>query len=288
MALAQATIELGIASSEPHPFLKWVGGKSQLLTQIDAFLPKKVSNYIEPFVGGGAVFFHLRHRFPEMQTVLRDINPELINCYKCVRDRLDELTALLDEHLENFNLRRSEYYYEVRDQHDLTDPIARSARMIFLNKTCFNGLWRVNASGRFNVPVGSYKTVNLYQPENMAAVSEALKGADIEEQDFAHTLAQVGKGDFVYIDPPYHPLTATASFTSYTKDSFGAEQQQQLADCFAEASKRGAHLMLSNSDTEFTRKLYKSFNVQTVQAKRFINSQASGRGAINEILVLSW
>lgn len=288
MSVQQVAMELEITPREASPFLKWAGGKSQLLEQFDAFLPKKIDRFIEPFVGGGSVFFHLKHRFPTMRAVLRDINPELINCYICVRDRLDELIPLLDSHLAQFNQRRDEYYYEVRGQHDLTDVMERAARMIFLNKTCFNGLWRVNASGKFNVPIGSYKTVTLYKPDNLLAVSRALRGADIAVQDFAHTLAGAGKGDFVYVDPPYHPLSSTASFTSYTKDSFGAEEQQKLADCFAKASKHGARLMLSNSDTEFTRKLYSGFNIQTVQANRAINSKAAGRGAISELLVLSW
>ena len=169
---------------EAQPFLKWAGGKASQLRQLEEFFPHEIDRYIEPFIGGGAVFFHLKHRFPDLRPLLRDSNKELINCYRVVRDRPDDLMRLLDEHTKAFRADGSDYFYGIRKQHDLTDDLARAARTIFLNKTCFNGLWRVNAKGEFNTPVGSNKNANLYVRENMLAASAALQDAQLEAQDF--------------------------------------------------------------------------------------------------------
>jgi DNA adenine methylase len=275
--------------AEAQPFLKWAGGKTQLLAQFEPLFPEKIASYCEPFVGGGAVFFHLKSRFPEMRARLHDNNPELINCYQVLRDRVEELMRGLDEHRERFRAAGKPYYYEVRNQHQLTDPIERAARMIFLNKTCYNGLWRVNSRGRFNVPVGSYRpeTVTLYDPANLVAVSHALAGVSLAVSDFRQTLRAAVPGDFAYIDPPYVPLSATASFTSYTKEVFGEPEQRELADCFREAARRGVRLMLSNSDTRLVRRLYDGFTIHTVQARRAVNCQATKRGQVPEVVVLS-
>lgn len=275
---------------EAQPFLKWAGGKAQLLGQFEAFFPRSIRSYCEPFVGGGAVFFHLKARFPRMRAVLCDNNPELINCYQVVRDQLEELMAGLDEHREQFRARGREYYYAVRDQHKLTKNVARAARMIFLNKTCYNGLWRVNARGRFNVPIGSYRPerVSLYDSSNLAAASAALQDVELAVRDFRRTLDQAQGGDFIYVDPPYYPLSRTANFTSYTQEEFGHAEQKELAELFAAAARRGARLMLSNSDTPITRQLYAEFHLRTVQARRAVNCDAAKRGRISELVALSY
>ena len=273
----------------PQPFLKWVGGKAQLLAKFDEFFPTEITRYFEPFVGGGAVFFRLKHRFPKMKAFLRDINPELINTYLAVRDFPHELMRRLDEHAAEFKTKGDDYFYFVRAQHHLTGDdkkiVERAARMIFLNKTCFNGLWRVNARDEFNVPVGSNKNPGLYNEENILAASRALEGVHLAVQDFRETLNQTWLGDFAYIDPPYYPVSATASFTSYAKEDFGEGEQRELHAVFAEAARRGACLMLSNSDTQFIRKLYRDFQIHTVQARRAINCDGSKRGHVNEVVV---
>ena len=274
---------------EPQPFLKWVGGKAQLLAQFDEFLPDRVERYFEPFIGGGAVFFRLKHRFPQMRAFLRDNNDELINTYIAVRDHPKDLMRRLDEHLAEFQADRERYYYLVRSRHHLprADVVERAARMIFLNKTCFNGLWRVNAAGEFNVPIGSHKNPSLYDRQNILAASWTLEGVHLATQDFRDTLNEPRRGDFVYVDPPYHPISLTASFTSYTKEDFGAGEQQELAALFADAGRRGVRLMLSNSDAEFIRKLYRGFKIYTVKARRAINCDGSKRGKINEVVVIA-
>lgn len=278
-----------VGSVEAQPFLKWVGGKAQLLAQFDEFFPVQIERYFEPFIGGGAVFFHLKHRFPDMRAFLRDNNDELINTYVAVRDHQKELMRRLDEHLAEFRTDRDRYYYLVRSWHHLerSKVVERAARMIFLNKTCFNGLWRVNGRGEFNVPIGSHKNPALYDRANILAASYALADVHLATQDFRDTMNESRRGDFVYIDPPYFPLSPTASFTSYTKEDFGEAEQQELAALFAAASERGVRLMLSNSDTEFIRKLYRGFKIYTVKARRAINCDGSKRGEINEVVVLA-
>jgi len=290
--VAQATfpdITFSSTLPEAQPFLKWAGGKSQLLRQFDQFFPPSIPAYCEPFVGGGAVFFHLRARFPQMSAEIRDNNPDLINCYVAVRDRVRQLMTSLDEHLRQFRETGEQYYYLVRGRHHLTDSVERAARMIFLNKTCYNGLWRVNARGEFNVPIGSYRPekVSLYDQANLLAASRALQGVDLAVADFRETLGGVTRGIFVYVDPPYFPISATANFTSYTKEEFGKAAQEELAALFADASRRGVQLMLSNSDTPFIRDLYKVFNLFTVKARRAVNCDGTKRGQISEVIVLS-
>jgi DNA adenine methylase len=246
-----------------------------------------VTRYFDPFVGGGAVFFHLKHRFPKMKAFLRDINGELINTYKAVRDKPQELMRRLDEHAAEFRTKGDDYFYLVRSKHDLPkkEIVERAARMIFLNKTCFNGLWRVNARGEFNVPVGSNKNPGLYDEENFLAASDALQDVHLEVQKFSRTFDETRRGDFIYVDPPYHPISSTANFTSYSKEEFGEGEQRELHAVFADAARRGVRVMLSNSDTPFIRKLYHDFQIHIVQARRAINCDGSKRGAVNEILV---
>lgn len=277
---------------EAQPFLKWAGGKSQLLEQFEKFFPGSIKSYCEPFLGGGAVFFHLKARFPKVQAVLRDNNAELINCYQVVRDDVQELMRQLDEHLAKFRERGEPYYYKVRKSYEGGTPVERAARMIFLNKTCYNGLYRVNGKGQFNVPIGSYRPerVSLYDPANLPAASRALQGADLKAQDFRKTLKAVGVDDFVYVDPPYYPLSRTANFTSYTQEDFGHAEQRELAHLVAEAAQRGAQVMLSNSDTPTTRELYSEVKLKlhTVQARRAVNCDGSKLGRISELVALTY
>jgi DNA adenine methylase len=279
-----------LSHTEAQPFLKWAGGKAQLLEQFDPHFPAEIATYREPFLGGGAVFFHLKARFPHMRASLRDINAELINCYLAVRDFAQPLMQRLDEHLAQYRTEGELYYYLVRSRHHLTDPVDRAARMIFLNKTCFNGLWRVNGRGEFNVPVGSYRPdkVTLYDRENLLAASQALRGVDLAVEDFRDALLSATAEEFVYVDPPYFPLSATANFTSYAKEDFGEAEQHELAALFTDAAGRGVRLMLSNSDTPLIRRLYKGFNLQTVKARRAVNSDGAKRGLISEVLALSY
>jgi DNA adenine methylase len=266
------------------PFLKWAGGKTQLLSTFDEYFPDRFERYFEPFLGGGAVFFRMNAREDGVTAHLSDLNDELINCYSVVRDNVEQLIKALKKHRNE-----SDYYYGVRamDTSRMT-PVARAARLIYLNKTCFNGLYRVNRKGEFNVPFGSYKNPRTCDEDNLRAASDALRNARVEHKPFENALKTAKKGDFVYLDPPYQPLSATSSFTSYTSKCFGELDQKRLAEVFAELDRRGCKVMLSNSDNEFVRELYKQFRLETVYANRAINCRADRRGRISELLVLNY
>ena len=273
--------------AEPQPFLKWAGGKASLLRQLEEFFPHEIDRYIEPFLGGGAAFFHLKHRFPDMRPFLRDSNKELINCYRVVRDRPEELMEFLDEHAQRFRTNGDNYYYAVRKQYDLTDDLARAARTIFLNKTCYNGLYRVNKKGEFNVPIGSYINPEIVQRDNIMLCSTALQKAKIEYHEFDTINPQAD--DFVYFDPPYHP-TGNGSFTKYTKMDFSEKDQARLRDFAIKLHRQGVKVMLSNSDMPFIRDLYSSaiWNIVVVQAPRMVNCKPDGRGAVNELIITNY
>lgn len=273
----------------PRPFIKWAGGKTQLIPQYAEYFPDYYSNYYEPFVGGGAIFFHLK----PARALLTDINFELVNVYRCVRDQLEDLIDCLQDHQE----RHSEaHYYEVRSQLAPNDDwfyegnnLDRAARLIYLNKTCFNGLYRENSKGHFNVPLGSYKNPSIYDSEVLRADSIALQFAEIEPGSFEQVLDYArSPEDFVYFDPPYYPLSPTSNFTAYNRYSFNEEKQIRLRDVVAELRDRGVKVMLSNSDCEFVRDLYKEFNIHTIYATRNINSNAEKRGKITEVLVTTY
>jgi DNA adenine methylase len=270
-------------STLPRPFLKWAGGKSKLIKQYLTHLPSEntYKNYYEPFLGGGAIFFHLQ----PSNAILTDINAELITTYRCVRDRLQELIHLLKEHESKHS---RDYYYSVRANPVQTD-LEKAARLIYLNKTCFNGLYRVNSQGKFNVPLGKYKNPNICPEDLLIAASKALCQAEIKQANFTEILNYAtNSDDFVYFDPPYYPISETSYFTSYTNYSFKESQQIQLRDICLTLSERGVKVMLSNSDCEFIRNLYSGFNIHTISAARAINSHAKKRGKINEILVTSY
>jgi DNA adenine methylase len=267
--------------TSPRPFLKWAGGKSRLIQQYIPYFPKSYKNYYEPFLGGGAVFFYLQ----PSAAILTDINAELINTYCCVRDHIEELICHLKEHKIRHN---KDYYYSVRNNSVGTD-IEQAARIIYLNKTCFNGLYRVNSQGKFNVPLGRYENPNICPEVLLRTASEALSTSKIKQADFVDVLNYAtSSDDFVYFDPPYYPVSKTSYFTAYSSDRFAEDQQVQLKDVFEKLAQRGVKVMLSNSDCEFIRNLYSSFNIHTISASRAINSNANKRGKITEVLVTSY
>lgn len=271
--------------AEARPFLKWAGGKGQLLTQFQPFFPRQFERYLEPFLGSGAVFFHLKPN----KALLADSNEELFRCFVGIRDFPELVIEVLRSHKAKHT---KEHYYEVRalNPTDLTAP-ERAARFIYLNKTCFNGLYRVNSKGRYNVPMGSYKNPTILDDRNLRAVSDALKKAQLFNMPFEEFCRKNAKaGDFIYFDPPYQPLSRTASFTGYTKDSFSLDDQRRLRDLYKELDLRGCRLMLSNSYCDEILDLYKDYasTSHTVYAKRAINCVSAKRGAIKELLVLNY
>ncbi|MGQ2226280.1 DNA adenine methylase [Fructobacillus fructosus] len=274
-----------------RPFVKWAGGKRQLLPEIKEHMPKHFNSYFEPFVGGGAVF--LSQQLPNI--VINDFNEELTNTYKIVRDSVDELIEFLSIHEKNNS---SEYYYEVRSwdrngQINKKTPVEKAARFIYLNKTGFNGLFRVNRQGQINVPFGRYKNPAIVNEEVLRAVSNYLKHNNVKilTGDYEEALKTVRKNDFVYLDPPYASLNDDkTSFVGYTFNGFGDKQQEHLRDVFKELDSRGAFVMLSNSSVPLIHELYKDFSETSiiVKANRSINSNGSGRNKVDEVLIMNY
>lgn len=269
------------------PVVKWVGGKRQLLNDIEPLLPKRIALYCEPFVGGGAVLFA---RQPA-RAVVNDLNCDLINLYQVIRDQLDALIADLGRHVNT-----SDYFYRIRDldrdpvRYQELSAVEKASRFLYLNKTCYNGLFRVNSSGAFNAPFGSYKNPNIVNEPVLRAVSRYLNSARItfSSRDFQPVLEELPKGAFVYLDPPYDPLSETASFTSYSKGGFGRAEQIRLKECCDHLNERGIRFLLSNSATPFIRELYGGYHVSLVDARRAINSAGDRRGAVQEVLVRNY
>ncbi|MEH2425685.1 MAG: DNA adenine methylase [Nostoc sp.] len=269
--------------TSPRPFLKWAGGKSRLIQQYIPYFPKSYKNYYEPFLGGGAVFFYLQ----PSAAILTDINDELINTYCCVRDNVEELISILKEHK---NRHDKDYYYSVRNNSGGTD-IEKAARIIYLNKTCFNGLYRVNSQGKFNVPLGRYENPNICHENLLQVASMALSHAEIQQADFTEVLNHAASSDdFVFFDPPYDPINNTSYFTAYSPNSFSKKDQELLRDTCAELASRGVKVMVCNSDSEFIRKIYTDINFETyrIKAARSINSNIKNRGMISELLITSF
>jgi DNA adenine methylase len=268
----------------PHPFVKWAGGKRQLIPQMAKYFPKEYNKYIEPFIGGGAIFFHL---LPEI-SIISDNNPDLINCYKVIKEDVENLIRSLRKHRYEKN-----YYYEIRafdrdpEKFAALSDVEKASRSIFLNKTGYNGLYRVNSKGFFNVPFGRHKNPKICDDVNLRSVSQALRNVEIHLGSFEICLDFAKQDDFVYLDPPYHPLSDTALFTSYTKSSFDKASQKKLFEVFKELDKRGCYVMLSNSYSEFILDLYKDYQIIILKAKRNINSNSLKRGLINEVLILN-
>ncbi len=269
---------------ETYPIVKWVGGKRQLMFELLKNMPKTYNRYFEPFIGGGALFFELQPQ----NGYISDMNEELINLYSVVRDDVYNLIDDLNKHeiskdyfLKIRNIDRSEKYNKLSD-------IQKASRFIYLNRTCFNGMYRVNSQGQFNVPFGNYKNPRIVDAENLINCSKLLKNTEICCADFSEILNKVQKGDFVYFDPPYVPLNETSSFTSYTKDGFDLDMQFKLRDVCDELDSMGVMFMLSNSDTKLVNELYSNYEIKKVFASRAINANGNGRGKITEVLVRNY
>ncbi len=297
------------------PFLKWAGGKGQLLEAFQKFYPEelregKIETYCEPFVGGGAVFFDIVQKYPIKSALLCDNNEDLILTYKVIQkdvpNLIEQLDRLQNQYLKLNEEKRTEYYYQMRERFNAQKKsmnysrisnkwIERAAQIIFLNRTCFNGLFRFNSKGEFNVPQGRYKNPKILDTENLLKVSQLLSVAEIQKADFREIKNRVNENTFVYYDPPYRPLNQTSSFTAYSKDAFGDPEQIALATLFSELNQKGVKQMLSNSDPKnhnpedhFFDDLYKDFQIFRVPARRVINSSGDKRQVINEIVVTNY
>jgi DNA adenine methylase len=301
---------------EAKPFLKWAGGKSQLLDKFARCFPKelkigKITHYYEPFLGGGAVFFRIVQKYGIHHAYLSDINPGLIELYKTVRTKplllFQELKTLAEDYLPENDTKRAEFFYARRKEFNILaakrsksgrDRLRVSALMIFLNRTCYNGLFRMNSRGEFNAPHGDYVNPGIANAENILAASGVLRSACLRCVDFKHAMEgaeEFGARAFVYFDPPYRPLSKTANFTAYSGALFGDKQQEALCKVFKELHSAGVKVMLSNSDPknqrpddDFFDKLYAGFNIRRVPARRMINSKAERRGHLNELVITNY
>ncbi len=268
----------------PRPIVKWAGGKGQLLQDLEDNLPTSFETYYEPFFGGGALFFFLSSKGLVKRAILSDLNQDLMNLYMVVRNKVDEL---IEELASGRYKNERDAYYRIRAD-EPTDPIKRAARFIYLNRTCYNGLYRVNAAGKFNVPFGRYRNPKILDVDNLRAASQALKKAKLLASDFEDAVRSAKAGDFVYFDPPYDPVSDTAVFTSYTERGFGAEEQERLARVFRELDGRGCFVLESNSSTKLIKDLYSGYHIVQVFARRPISSDASTRGPIQELLIRNY
>lgn len=264
------------------PFLKWAGGKSKLIDQYKEYIPKEYDTYHEPFLGGGSLFFYLNPN----KAILSDINEDLINVYKVLKDYSEELIKKLKEHKEKHD---KDYYYKIRSK-KYEDSIERAARFIYLNKTCFNGLYRENKKGEFNVPIGNYKDPDICSEEVLKNCSKILNKNNIifKCQKFDNCRKNIEEKDFVYFDPPYVPLNKTSNFTSYTKYKFGIRNQELLYELCKYLKNKKVKIMISNSNTEFIKEMYKEFNIYEIKVNRSINSKVIGRSKITELLITSY
>lgn len=291
------------------PFVKWAGGKNSLIQQITKYYPFELKNgfierYIEPFVGGGAVLIDILQKYEIKEAYAFDINIDLINCYNVIKNNVEKLINELDKKEKNFialnDEERQNYFYDIRAEYNsykLNDKldVKRASEFIFLNRTCFNGLYRVNKDGKFNVPCGKYKNPTICDSNNLRNLSELIKNVIFEYGDYRKSEKYVNNNTFVYFDPPYRPLSATSGFTSYTKEDFNDDNQKELANYFYKLDLKNAKLMLSNSnpknvnkDDNFFENIYKGFVINEVSAKRMINSNAKGRGEISELLITNY
>ncbi len=267
-------------SALAKPFLKWAGGKRQILPELHKSFPVEFEQFHEPFVGGGAVFFNLLPR----TAVLSDANKELIGTYNVVKNKVEALIGKLEKHIYD-----KEYFYRIRAQ-DPTElsPVARAARMIYLNRAGFNGLYRVNSKGQFNVPFGRYKNPRICNAANLRACSAALAPIDVKCASFETVLRRAKPGDFVYFDPPYIPVSGTANFTAYQKNGFGMANQEKLAEVFDKLTDQGIQAMLSNADVPWIHERYRRHAIRVIKARRNVNSNAERRGHVGEVVVTNY
>ena len=272
----------GTRTITPKPFLKWVGGKRQLISEILQRSPNSFNNYFEPFLGGGAVFFSISHS----RAIIGDINEELINSYKTIKSDVRELIKLLKRYKI---LHNKDFFYKIRNVNPKNiSRVERVARLIYLNKTCFNGLYRVNSKGEFNVPFGSYKNPLICDEENLIAVHHKLKKTKIIHANYSTITKTTSKNDFVYFDPPYEPVSSSSNFVNYSKNGFTQENQRELSELYSELTKRGVYCMLSNSSAPLIWDLYREYNINKVKAARTVNSKANGRGKIEELIITNY
>jgi DNA adenine methylase len=271
-----------IPENKATPFIKWVGGKRGIIEELKKRLPETFNEYYECFVGGGALFFEIINNVKKAH--LSDANLDLVLTYKAIQKDPDGILEALRNHQQQHS---EKYYYKIRSQHNLDNPISIASRLIYLNKTCFNGLYRVNKKGEFNVPMGSYTNPGIVQEENIKACNKVLQKATIEYKDF--TKIEPKSGDFCYFDPPYHPVTET-SFTAYGSNDFNESDQQTLANFCLELHKKGVKVMISNSNTEYIRNLYKNppFKIGIVNAPRLVNCKPNGRNPVEEVLITNY
>ncbi|HWP78722.1 MAG TPA: DNA adenine methylase [Candidatus Nitrosotenuis sp.] len=279
-----------ILSVEPKPFVKWAGGKRQLLPVITKYVPSEFGCYFEPFLGGGAVMFYLLSKNPDLRCKVSDLNSDLILAYVTIRDRVDELISSLQSHAKNYHKNPDSYYYQIRDS-EPTSQIEKVSRLLFLNRTCFNGLYRVNSKGKFNVPLGRYSNPNIVNEENLYAASQFLqsKKISISCRDFAAVLQDAKKGDFVYFDPPYQPVSKTANFTSYTNKDFTYKDLEKLVRVSEKLADKGCKVMHSNSNSKEVRQLFsKDWKIIEISANRAINSDSTKRTGQTELLIKNY
>lgn len=297
-------------SEKIRPFVKWAGGKGSLIPQLNNFYPYELKNgiierYIEPFVGGGAVLIDILQKYDIQEVYAFDINIDLINSYNVIKNNVEELITNLKqmetEYLQLGQEERKNYFYNIRDEYNNYEleeneqNVQRAAQFIYLNRTCFNGLYRVNKNGKFNVPVGSYKNPTICDEENLRQLSQLIQNVQFQYGDYSKSMEYVTENTFVYFDPPYRPLNVTSGFTSYTKEDFNDDNQRELATFYGELNERNAKLMLSNSNPKninkedtFFDNIYQGFNINQIQASRMINANSNGRGKISEILVTNY
>ena len=294
---------------EIRPFVKWAGGKGSLISQLTNFYPFElkdgmIEKYVEPFVGGGAVLIDILQTYNVKKAYAFDINKDLINCYNVIKNDVEalikELTIKGNEYLQFEIDDRQKYFYEIRKKYnsyklEKRNDVKRASEFIFLNRTCFNGLYRVNKNGEFNVPCGKYKNPTICDEQNLRGLSKLIQNVEFEYGDYRKSGKYIDKNTFVYFDPPYRPLSITSGFTSYTKEDFNDDNQKDLAKYFKELDLKEAKLMLSNSNPKninkednFFDEIYKGFNINEISAKRMINANAKGRGEISELLITNY
>lgn len=276
------------------PFIKWVGGKGKLISELEKYFPKEFNRYYEPFVGGGALFFYLKQTKNISFSSINDINSKLITAFIQIQQNPEKLITLLkniETEYKKLSLEDQEkFFYQKRELYNKenNDELTTAAYLIFLNKTCFNGMYRENSKGEYNIPFGDQKNATVCDEKNILAVSECLKNTDITNQSFEESINNCQKGDFIYFDPPYYPINTTSNFTSYSRSTFGSREQEKLKSVFTDLAQKGCFVMLSNSNTPYIIDLYKDFNINYLYAARSINSKGDKRGKIKEVVVTNY